>query len=40
MGEMLTPVVQEISHDEALALQRQWQMSVAASLAKANGAKS
>jgi hypothetical protein len=36
---MLTPVVQEISHDEAVALQRQWQQSVAASLAKASDAK-
>ena len=37
---MLTPQVQEISHDQAVALQKQWQLSVAASLAKAGGAKS
>ena len=37
---MLTPVVNEISHDQALALQKQWQVAVAASLAKASGAKS
>jgi hypothetical protein len=36
---MITPVVHEISHDEALALQRQWQKSVAAALAKASDAK-
>jgi hypothetical protein len=36
---MITPVVHEISHDQAVALQRQWQQSVAASLAKASEAK-
>ena len=37
---MLTPVVQEISHDQAVALQKQWQLAVAATQAKAGPAKS
>ncbi len=36
---MLTPRVTEISHDQAVALQKQWQLSVASALAKAAGAK-
>lgn len=39
-GEMLTPTVREISHDEAVALQREWQRIVAAAAAKAGSAKS
>ena len=34
MGEMLTPVVKEISRDEAIALQREWQRAVAVAAAK------
>jgi hypothetical protein len=37
---MITPTVQEISHDQAVALQRQWQASVAAAIAKVSGVKS
>ena len=33
---MLTPVVKEISRDQAIALQREWQRAVAASAAKAS----
>ena len=36
MGEMLTPVVKEISRDQALALQREWQRAVAVAAAKAD----
>jgi hypothetical protein len=34
MGEMITPVVKEISRDQALALQREWQRTVAVAAAK------
>lgn len=39
MGEMITPVVNEISRDQALALQREWQRAIAQAAAKASGAK-
>ncbi len=36
MGEMITPVVKEISRDQALALQREWQRTVAIAAAKSD----
>ena len=39
MGEMLTPVVKEISRDQAIALQREWQRAVAVAAAKADERK-
>ncbi len=36
MGEMVTPVVKEISRDQAIALQREWQRAVAVASVKAS----
>ena len=33
---MITPVVKEISRDQALALQREWQRAAAAAAAQSN----
>ena len=39
MDEMLTPVVKEISRDQAIALQREWQRAIAVAAAKSEDRK-